>query len=88
MDITNPQTGWDVIRDLSTTIGRLPQILVKLVRQKRFGQLSEEQFEAAGQNMNLVVLVTFLKRIPFPLWILMSTLDCLIGVVSPGQRQS
>ena len=72
-------TGWDVILDLSVTLGRLPQILMQLVRQERFGQLSKEQLEAAGQNMNLVILVTFLERFPFPLQMLRSTLDCRIA---------
>ena len=72
------------------TIGSLPQILVELVRQERFGQLTEKELEAAGQNMNLLVLITFLKRVPFPLQSRGSTLDCRIPVrwKSPGQYQS
>ena len=60
------------------------------MRQERFGQLTEKQLEAAGQNMNLLVLVTFLKRVPFPLQSRGSTLDCRIRVrwKSPGQYQS
>ena len=66
-DIYYHHTGWNVIFHLSSALGGLPQVLVMLVGQERFGQLSQEQLETAGQNMNLPILVTFLERFPFPL---------------------
>ena len=66
-DINYHHTGRDVIFHLSSALGGLPQVLVMMVGQQRFGQLSQEQLEASSQNMDLPILVTFLERFPLPL---------------------